>query len=230
MNYTQLGQDITFLLTGSSTGTVDFSAADILSEINNAYNKVVSLIMRADNSWQWDDNNFTTLPVAHGDLISGQADYEITSASFLNIIKVEVKDADGNSISVDPIDYGDKKEILMDEGSGTPHSYDKVGNSIVFYPTPNYSSTFGATIHFQRLPSYFVISDNNKEPGFSPLFHRLLSLYSAYDYCLANGLSTKLQILGNEQIKMENALIEYYGSRTKDITPHISFHKETLTA
>ena len=197
MTYTSIVSDIKFLITGSSTGTLDYSVADICSNVNNWYNRVVSLIMRADSRWEWDDDNYETLPVATTNLVSGQADYNIASSTFLNLIRLEMKDQSGNAIFLNPISYEDKKGVAMTEWqktNGTPHSYDKVGNSFILYPTPNYSSTAGLKAYFQRVPSYFESDDTTKTPGFNPLFHRLLSVGPAYDYCLSNGLTTKLTL------------------------------------
>lgn len=229
MTYTSIVSDIKFLITGSSTGTLDYSVADICSNVNNWYNRVVSLIMRADSRWEWDDDNYETLPVATTNLVSGQADYNIASSTFLNLIRLEMKDQSGNAIFLNPISYEDKKGVAMTEWqktNGTPHSYDKVGNSFILYPTPNYSYTAGLKAYFQRVPSYFESDDTTKTPGFNPLFHRLLSVGPAYDYCLSNGLTTKLTLLSNEITKLETSLIEAYSQRIKDEKPKMRLAKE----
>ena len=229
MTYTSIVSDIKFLITGSSTGTLDYSVADICSNVNNWYNRVVSLIMRADSRWEWDDDNYETLPVATTNLVSGQADYNIASSTFLNLIRLEMKDQSGNAIFLNPISYEDKKGVAMTEWAktnGTPHSYDKVGNSFILYPTPNYSYTAGLKAYFQRVPSYFESDDTTKTPGFNPLFHRLLSVGPAYDYCLSNGLTTKLTLLSNEITKLETSLIEAYSQRIKDEKPKMRLAKE----
>ena len=232
MTYADIVKNIKFLVTGSSTGTIDYSAADLASNINNHYNNVVSLIMRSDGRWEWDDDNYETLPVATTNLVSDQADYNIASATFLNLIRVEMNDPSDNALQLQPISYEDKKGVAMTEWqktNGTPHSYDKVGNSIILYPTPNYSSTAGLKTYFQRIPSYFDSDDTTKTPGFNPLFHKLLSLGAAYDYCLANGLSNKMVSLSNEMVKLEAALVEAYSQRNKDDEPKIRLYKEDYT-
>jgi len=229
MTYTQIVSDLKFVLTSSSTGSIDMSATDIASVINRWYDRAVSLIMRADSRWEWDDDNYETLPVATTNLVSGQADYNIASSTFLNLIRLEMKDSSGNSIFLNPISYEDRKGIAMTEWAktnGTPEYYDKVGNSFILYPTPNYSSTAGLKAYFQRIPSYFESDDTTKTPGFNPLFHRLLSVGPAYDYCLANGLTTKLSVLSNEITKLETGLIESYSQRIKDDPPKMRLGKE----
>ena len=112
--------------------------------------------------------------------------------------------------------------------SGTPQYYDKVGNSIILYPTPNYASTAGLKVYFKRNVSYFVSNDTTKEPGFNPQYHRLLSMGAAVDYCISNGLTNKMTILNNELVKMEAAIVEFYSNRSKDDPPKIRLHQENI--
>jgi len=229
MTKTELDNDVKFLLTGSSTGTIDFSAADITACENRHYDKITSLIMRVDGRFEFDDNNLTTLPIGTTDLISGQADYTISASDFLEILRVEIKNPSGNGVLLKPISYEDKKGVAMTEWAktaGTPHSYDKVGNSIILYPTPNYNSTAGLKVYFKRNVSYFIATDTTKEPGFNPQYHRLLSMGAASDYCISNGLTNKLTILSNEITKMETALMEFYSQRNKDDPPKMTLYHE----
>ena len=225
--------DVRWLISGSPTGATDYGINDLTRNVNRWYDRIVSLIMKADGRWEFDDDNYETLPVSTTNLVSGQADYNIASASFLNLIRVEIKDSSGNGIFLEPISYEDRRGVAMTEWAktnSTPQYYDKVGNSIVLYPTPNYSSTAGLKVYFQRIASYFAYDSTTKEPGFAPIFHRLLSLGAAYDYCLLNSLNNKMVILSNEITKMETALIEYYSQRSKDEQPRIRLAKEDYSS
>ena len=219
MTYTQLSNDVKFWIAGDSTKTIDFTAADIVSSINAYYNEVVSIILSSDNRWEWDDNNFTTLPVSTANLVSGQRDYGITAATFLDLIRLEMKDSSGNWIQLKPISYSDKRGTAMTEWAktdGTPHSYDKVGNSFILYPTPNYSSTAGLKVYFQRPPSYFANDDTTKVPGFNPLYHRYLSMGAATDYCVVNDMTNRLKILLPKMADMRERIIDDYSRRSRD--------------
>lgn len=232
MTYTQLIKDIKYILTGSSLGTLDYSADDMTSNINRHNERIGSLIMKCDGRFEFDDNNFATLPIGTTGLVSGQADYTISASDFLDILRIEIKDPAGNGVFLNPISYEDKKGVAMTEWAktpGTPHSYDKVGNSIILYPTPNYNSTAGLKVYFKRNVNYFTVSDTTKEPGFNPQYHRLLSMGASSDYCIPNGLTNKLTILNNEIIKMEMALIEFYAARAKDDNPKMKLYKEDYT-
>jgi len=170
--------------------------------------------------------------VGTANLVSDQADYEISSADFLNLIRVEVKDSAGNWSFLNPISYEDKKGVAMTEWAktnGTPTVYDKVGNSIVLYPTPNYNSTLGLRVYFQRKASYFIPTDTTKEPGFAPIFHRILSMGAARDYCLLNALDNKMITLDSEIAKMEEQLVDYYSQRSRDEQPRMTLAREDFT-
>lgn len=200
------------------------------SNINRGYDRATSLILKCDGRWEWDDNNQTSLPISTTNLVSGQADYEISTVTFLNIIRVEMNDSSGNAIQLIPMSYNDRRGEAMTEWAktnSTPQYYDKVGNSLILYPTPNYSSTAGLKVYYQRMPDYFTTDDTTQEPGFNPQFHRLLSLYSARDYCLVNELDNKLKKIENEIAKLEIALIEFYSSRIKDEQPRLTLAKES---
>jgi len=219
MTYTQLSGDVKFWIAGDSTATVDFTAADILTSINAYYDEVVSLILKADGRWEFDDENFTTLPVATTDLVSGQADYEISGETFLTLQRVEIKDTNGNGVQLQPISQDDKVGVAMTEWAKTnaqPEVYDKVGNSIILYPTPNYNSTDGIKTYYQRPPSYFIVSDTTKTPGFNPLYHRYLSIGAAVDYCSVNAMNDRLQVLLPKMTQMKADIIANYSRRNKD--------------
>lgn len=222
MSISELVKDVKFWITGSGTGTTDYTDADILRSINIYYDEVVSLILKADGRWEFDDENFTTLPVATTDLVSGQADYEISGETFLTLQRVEIKDTNGNGVQLMPISQEDRIGVAMTEWAKTnaqPEVYDKVGNSIIFYPTPNYSSTGGIKTYYQRPGSLFTsgeMSTGTKTPGFNPLYHRYLSMGAAADYASINGLTEILQILLSKMAQMKVDIISSYSKRNKD--------------
>ena len=218
-------QDIDFLLNLDDPATYDIKHKT--RNINRAYDRAVSLILQADSRWEWEDTNKTDLPIATTDLVSGQRDYGI-DITFLRITKLLVKDRTGNWQILIPVDENDPegRDIIKEKREGVPQRYIKKANSIFLGPKPNYSSTAGLKIHFQRNVDYFTSDDSSKKPGFAEPFHRLLSLYAAYDWCLANNLAGRMAILANEITKMEMALIEFYCSRSRDEKPKIRLRKE----
>jgi hypothetical protein len=214
--YTGIIQDIDYILFGSSVLASDYSIADKTRNINNWYDSVVALILRADDRWEWDDNNKTDLPIGTFDLVSGQQDYGITAATFLKILKVEVQDAQGNWHNLRPISLQDKKSESMTDykkEAGTPEEYDKIGNSLLLYPKPSASITGGLKVFYQRNVTHFVVSDTVAVPGFAENFHKILSYGAAMDYAVANEMNTKISILSSLITKTEQAIMDYYSTR-----------------
>jgi hypothetical protein len=213
MTFSDIKDDVYFL-TGSSSSS--YPIADLTRNINRAYDRTVSLIMQADGRWQWDDTNNTDYPIATTALVSGQKDYTL-SVTHLKILRVEVKDTNGDWIVLDPMDPKDTDEAISSflDTDSLPLYYDKIAHSIFLYPSPDYSQAASLKVFYQRGPSYFDTTDTTDVPGFNALYHRLLSLHAAYDYAYKN----QLPIAGNlkaEVLEMEQDLQDNYSLRNKD--------------
>ena len=227
--YLGIVQDIDYILFGSSTATSPYAIADKTRNINNAYDKVVSLILQADGRWEWDDNNKTDLPIGTTSLVANQQDYEMSAATFLKILKVEIKDSSGNWKVLSPISLDDKTtQSITDYKStaGTPQEYDKLGNSIFLYPKPSYASSGGLKIFYQRNVTYFSATDTTEVPGFAEPFHRILSYGAALDYAIANSMQSKINILKPLMTELETGLMKFYSSRGRDEKMTIKLQQE----
>lgn len=219
---TKLGliQDCEQLIFGNYT---DISANsdrlyDFTARLNRAYDKLATLIMSVDGRWQFDDTNYTDLPVGSANIVSGQRDYTL-DVEFLDIELVVSQDSAGNKYVLQPRDINDPiiKSYLTDPSTvtGIPTYYDKTGGTINLYPTPNFNKTLGLTIHYRRKPSYFAYTDTTKAVGVPAIFHRYLSMTAALDYAITKGLSLKndLAIMVKE---MEDLITDSYSRRSKD--------------
>jgi len=98
--------------------------------------------------------------------------------------------------------------------AGTPEYYDLIGNNVVFYPTPNYTSANGIEFTVTRTPVYFTTSDTTKKPGIPDMFHEYLVLRPAYYFCAVKGLP-QAKALGDAMLMMENSIKHYYSNRNK---------------
>lgn len=238
MNISDIVNSIYFK-TGTNVST--YAAADMLIAINNAYERVTSLILQADGRWQWDDTNNTDFPIATTDLVSAQQDYSFAS-THLKLIGVSIKnqsgiwrkllpfDADGdlNSSStpvsfVPLVNFGptmDRAEFL--KSPGPPQFYDLLGNSVFLYPPPDngisVTLTAGLKLYFQRGPALFTsaeVTTGTKNPGFNSLYHDLIPLWVAYNYALDNEIPTATGYFNQIQRK-EAQLVADYSKRDKD--------------
>lgn len=225
----------------TKTNSTSMPAANLNSYIQPSEDRVWSLILQADGRWQWDDSNNTDFPIATFDLVASQADYAF-AATQLKLIGVSVKDKGGTFrklAPVDPQDFGDIDRTTHVATAGMPSEYDVLGNSAILYPAPdngvNVTLTGGGKFYFQRAGKHFDYSVANggsyaagtagtftdttgsyaSTPGFNSLYHDLIPLWAAYDYCiinlpqLANGYLAEIQ-------RKEQQMILDYSKRNKD--------------
>jgi len=225
LTYTQVVSQIR-KRTGNTT-TDDYSASDLTTDINLAYDRVLSLIFKADGRWQFDDSNQTDYPIITTNLVSGQRDYSFTTDEngnlVLDIYKVMIKDANGVYVELLPVDQQSRDSIenpimSMVDGrdlTGQPNKYDKSANSIFLDVIPNYNSTGGLKIWINREPSYFTTSDTTKKAGFAGIFHEYLVVRPAWIYATDHNLNN-VNALRDEMLLLEKEIENYYGSRNKD--------------
>jgi hypothetical protein len=205
-----------------STTTSSYTLKTKTRDINNAYSRYFLLGIEAEGRWQLDDTNHTKYPVITTNLVANQQDYSFTvdeqSNQILDIYRVEVLDSTGIARLLTPIDQFDVRGQALSEFLKTaalPTYYDKTANGIVLYPKPNYNSTNGIKIYFNRTPSYFVYTDTTKVPGIPDVFHEYLAIRPAYQYCLRKQLSQKNDLKA-DMLELEAFIKTYYSGRSKD--------------
>lgn len=187
--------------------------------INRQYDKAVSIIIEKDGRWQYDDTSFGTRAVATTNLVSGQANYTL-DASQLKLIMVRLKDQSGNWNLLVPFNITDPEAFyyVREQNpavTGDPHWYEKQGDQLILYPTPNYSQSASLELTVQRIPNYFSHTDAAQTPGLAPIFHRILSIGAALDYAVVNSLAHKndlAQLYQDERDRM----IGFYSMRNRD--------------
>lgn len=221
MTTTAIIEDIDRLL---GTNSTTYPVADKLANANLHFSDVVSLILKSDGRWQWDDNNHTTLPMGTATLVDGQQDYEINGADFLTISAIQVKDVNGYYRQLEIVDFNDAGQDLADLSatSGMPTKAAKRGNSIFLFPKPSSAHvtlSAGIQVFYQRPPSYLASDALSKVPGFNPLFHRILSFGAAIDYAIAKGLDKKLRNIQPRFDALRAGLMDAYARRPRDEQP-----------
>jgi len=212
----------------SFVGISDTSQYPIVQFIRNAnswYRKADSWVWEAAGTWEFDDSNWTDLPVATSTLVDGQQDYTLPSTA-RKIDRAEVLDASENYQKLIPFDksqIGDAMDEFM-ETDGLPKYYDLVGNSILLYPAPATASVTvakGLQLYFVRDISEFGVTDTSTEPGFDNHFHRIVSLGASYDFCLANGIDDRKKDVRGEIEQLHSELKEHYGFTNREMKPRI---------
>ena len=163
--------------------------------LNMALDRFFTIALTHDGVWQFDDTNYTDLPIGTTNLVSGQQDYSFAS-DVISVEKVLCKDSAGNWVELYPVDDSESRSnigarniwLLPSNNSGTPLRYDKFAASIFLDPIPNYNSTNGLKVVFKRNASKFVSSDTTKEPGIPSLFHPYLAKVASLPYLMEHNM------------------------------------------
>lgn len=202
-----------------------YSLEDKTRDVNLALDRALALIFQVGGTWQFDDSNHTDYPIITTNLVSGQRDYSFVSDENGNLIlevqRVFVADEQGNYREMTPVDVPSGAPSNYYDGlntGGQPNTYEKNATGIFLDPIPNYNYSNGLKVYISREASYFTSSDTTKKPGIAGLFHEYLALRPSYQFCLRND-SKKANNLKMEIQEMENAMMEYYKRREKDVQP-----------
>jgi len=232
-NNSGIVQDVDFLL---GTDATRFPLKDKTRIANKALDNALDLILGSDGRWQFDGTNKTDFPIGTTDLVSGQQDYGFTT-EMLVVTRVECKDSNGNWKALTPFDQNDLNRA--DHGTaanqvegisqsrqsltafmntnGEPVYYDKIANSVFLYPAPNYNSTDGLKVYYQRKMNYFPAdgTGTTETPGFATHLHDYIPYYIAKEYAMKKGMNLFAPLTKKlEELAMK--IVEHYGYRPKD--------------
>lgn len=206
----------------------------ITGRVNEAFDRLMPLLLSYNDKSRWDDINHTDLPIATVSMVSGQADYKVTeddnALDILNINGISVYESSTST------EYTDLKRMLLDDdeamnamspnpsNTGVPTHFLEKGNVFFLYPEPNYAATNGIKIFFEREQSYFTSSDTTKEPGIPRPFHGLLPLYVSHDWLLVNrpdnsNLITRVEVQITKRERALETLIALRFPNREDIVP-----------
>ena len=220
MTYAEIVSNARFI-TGAAVA--DWSAAQITLSINNWYQKVVTMILAAQDEWDWDDVNHTTYPIFTLDLVANQQDYQIpASLKMLKIKRVEAKLDGTNWVRATPIDINqisdatDTTSISNNFSTSEPF-YDVKYNGIFLYPIPAVNVDEGLKYEITREVDEFTTSDTTQEPGIDEPFHNMISLGAALDWEMAKKPDgPRIKILMAQMQEYEQRLKQYYGDKQTD--------------
>ncbi len=173
-----------------------YPLARVFRRFNFALEKLVGIAINTDGVFEYDDTNYTNLPVGTGTLVEGQESYSFSS-EYLKIKRVKVKDTDLQWRLLTQIDQSDLQAqgLTIEEyfgldssgnaKKGFPTYYDILGDTIRLYPAPTSTSVTlaaGLKIDFVRTADLFTVADTTQEPGLPSMFHYLLPTWAALKY------------------------------------------------
>lgn len=203
--------------TGISSNTALLK--DFTRRINRWYHKVETMILRAQNDWDFDDSNKTNYPILTTNLVASQQDYTLPTGT-LKIKRVEVAYDGTNWKIAEPLDIDevrtpiDTTNVAANYTTDEP-KYDLIGNALFLYPIPSTNRTSCLKIWTSREPSEFSTSDTTTEPGFDEPFHEFLSVGASYDYAVQHNLPN-VNALRNELVAQEARINDYYKQKTQN--------------
>ena len=202
----------------TDSDTTSFPTATRLIYANAAQSEAAGDIIGADGTWNYDDTNYTDLPIGKATIVDGQQDYSFDD-EMLFIEGISVLDSDGNYQKLKPFD---KNELDVDpdeymESNGMPTHYDKQGRSVFLYPAPaaaNVTTADGLKVFFRRktkdITSFGAIS-----PGFVHTEHMMMPYKIALPYCISYK-KDRVAIMEQKIQEHRERLIAHYSRRTKD--------------
>ena len=227
-----------------------FPRLDKTAEVNDAQEIVGSWIITADGTMQFDDENYTTLPINTYDLTSGQHSYAFND-KFLAIEEIQILPASSSIYKkltpIDPDELGMSFEeyfgitvsgSTFTASSGLPQYYDKQANNIKFdkAPTATYVTlTKGMRVRFKRTTQAFTAvsttAADTTVPGFASPFHIVLAWMGARAYCAKyhkDRVANLNNLIGDTTptpTGMKKEIIKFYSRRELDKRPIMTMKK-----
>lgn len=153
-----LVQDCDFLVTSDSTS---YPLANKAASANRYLDEAISIILKSDGRWEWDDLTNTNESIGLADLTADTQGYALTStiwsvgggadaaltSSLLILNRVEVKDASGNWHVLIPIDQRD----LIAPSTGNLEATASLGAD---YSLTDFKKTSGIPVYYDKSGNY----------------------------------------------------------------------------
>lgn len=228
MTISDLNSEVRSLCDADSTS---YTAADLLRRVNSALETLVGKIINADGHWQYDDTNYTDLPVGTGSLTSGQSSYSFSS-EYLDILEVMILTTGGIYQRITPFDPSEMNQSWdewVGSATGTPPNgfpqyYDKLGDSLRFDRSPtatHVTLTNGLKVRFKRTADLFTsaqVTTGTKVPGIASPYHQLIAYMAALPYCMSYK-KDRVALYEKKVDEMTKDMIDFYARREKDDRP-----------
>lgn len=171
----------------TNTNSNDYTNAQIAADFNAEASLIHIGILRDRGTLEFDDSNYSDLPVATFAITAGTREYKITVDENSNEIFTKHKVAmlkDGVYVDVPRLQVGEGAQDAMltkdTDSRDVSSGYYEIGQSIVFKDMPKTSTT--GKVWFDRALSFIASGDTTKVPGFPTPYHKLACLRVALSY------------------------------------------------
>lgn len=170
-----------------------YTDANLLIDLNAAYEEIVGMILNWDGRWSFDDTNYGTNPRTSQNLVASQVPYPIAPATYLTVDEVRILDENGDEHKLEQLFQKDFSEPLEElfSTSGRPLYYTLEGDKVRVFPAPSAALTTltnGLIIHYRRTASVFTsaeVTTGTKVPGFAVPWQKLMCYKAILDYAIA---------------------------------------------
>lgn len=167
-----------------------YPATHKIRNLNNRYREILTHIFEVYGGWQFNDSNQTDDQLyADQTLTSGTSLYPLPTGA---IIVTGAEVLLYNSSTYQKLYPYTQEEIgeagaisEFNKNSGTPTSYQLIGDSIKVLPPPNYTQANSLRVWFWKDIVTFAVTDTAVVPGIPAIFHRALSIGGALDWVIA---------------------------------------------
>ena len=195
----------------TNTTTSDYSDASLIRDLNEEMRAIKTNIQRDRGVLEFDDVNYTDIPVATLTLVAGQTAYKIVTDENSHLIttvhKVAVDVGDGyRDVPRKTVGEGSQEPLIDSTEAAIPRNYYEVGKSVIFAQTPSQAGTI--QVWFDRDIDIILVGDTSKVPGIPADYHSLLCYRTAYNYALDKVLANVDRI--QRRIQIEEARMEQY--------------------
>lgn len=204
-----------------NTDTTSWSLSEFTSDFNYTLKNIENTLFNIMGEWKYDDNNYTTQPIAKIDLTANTQSYAVPKVA-MGIDRIDVKDQGGNwrRLIAMPEDQLPHPEDDYQDVPSDPIKYLLRGETIKLFPAPNYSQSASLRISIRRQAVVFATTDTTKEPGILTNYDELLAIGSAKMFAMKKGLP-QYQALVNEYEMGKKDIKRSYATRWKEVKPAI---------
>lgn len=224
-------QDIVSLI-GDMTGidtTVEIK--QITRAANEANKKIWSWIFQSYGGWQYDDSNYSNLPIATTTITADQAKYILPSEA-LSVKAVEYKNVGGDWVKMIPVSLPEINQFYAENEwnneSSEPVYYATVSDMIKLYPKPDTTRADALRVQFDRGSVSFASTDIEQDPGFASEFHGAVAVGASY-FIGINKTLPNWELIRSEWLDAEQRIKDYYIKRWEEKFPPKFITSDTLT-
>lgn len=212
---------------GSSGNTL----REIYARLNRAFDHIMPLLLSYSDHIRWDDINQTDQPIGYVNIVLNQPDYKVATdgnaLDIINITRVRIYTSASSTtyVELEQMFINDERALEAMSPSlipaGTPSHFLEFNNVIYLFPRPNYASTSGLELFFERQQVIFTSTGTSAsvttKPGIPSPFHELLALYAAQDWIMVNRSDdvNTIKNIQNRIDKKEQALFDVISMKNR---------------